>query len=65
MNNVLRPKKSDLIISHGGTEKWERKENQAAAAKADKVEVEQCNVQDVGVLFQQIKQRNTQREFQQ
>jgi hypothetical protein len=52
------------IISHGGTEKWVRKENLAAETKAVPVIVEPFNAQDVAELYLQIRRRNTPREFQ-
>ena len=51
------------IISHGGTEKWVRKENQVAEVKAVLATVELFNAQDVAESYQQIRLRNTLRGF--
>lgn len=47
MNNVLRQNSWELVISHGGTEKWVRKENPVVEAKAVLVNQALFNAQGV------------------
>ena len=54
----------ELVISHGGTENWQRKGNPAAVVKADPVKVRVCNAPNVEELCLLTKQRNTPREYQ-
>jgi hypothetical protein len=52
------------IISHGGPEKWVRKENPVDEIKVVLVIVELFSAQDVDESSHQIKLRNTLREYQ-
>jgi len=51
------------IISHGGTENWQRKENLVVAAKAGTEEVRAYNVPNVEELYLQIKRKNIPKGF--
>lgn len=63
MNNVLRLLDQRLVISHGGTENWQRKGNLVAAAKAVKVRAKPYNALDVEELYPLTKLRNIPREY--
>jgi hypothetical protein len=65
MNNVLRIPTQRAIISYGGTENWQRKENLVAAVKAVQAKAKQYNAPNVDVLYLLTKQRSTPREYHQ
>jgi hypothetical protein len=63
IHNVLRLPDQRAIISHGGTENWQRKENLVAAVKAVQAKVKAYSAPNVEELCQLIKQRSIPKGF--